>query len=125
VGRKKAASFALVLILCVLCSACSKSEAPLALTIAGNPGRGRDLMERYGCAACHTIPGVRRAVGLVGPPLSGLARRAYIAGVAANTPQNLVQWIMSPQSFNPRTAMPAVGAGEAQARDMAAYLYLH
>jgi cytochrome c2 len=113
----------LILLLAILCSACSRPQPRIDLASGGNAERGRELMDRYGCAACHTIPGVRRAAGLVGPELTGLQRRAYIAGVAANTPQNLVRWIMAPQSLSPRTAMPAVGASEAEARDMAAYLY--
>jgi cytochrome c2 len=90
----------------------------------GNPERGRQLIAAYGCGACHTIPGVRRAQGLVGPRLVDLRRRSYLAGVLANTPENLVRWIEQPQAFSPRTAMPDVGASEAEARDMAAYLYM-
>jgi cytochrome c len=108
----------------VACSACSQSQAPHDTQMSGaNAENGRQLMDRYGCGACHTIPGVRRATGLVGPQLLNLRRRVYIAGVVENTPENLVQWILSPQSLSPRTAMPDVGASEAEARDMAAYLY--
>jgi cytochrome c1 len=41
----------------------------------------------------------------------------------ANTPDNLVQWIRNPRAMDSQTAMPAVGVDEAQARDIAAYLY--
>jgi mono/diheme cytochrome c family protein len=34
-----------------------------------------------------------------------------------------VRWIVSPQTFSPRSAMPATGISEAEARDVAAWLY--
>jgi cytochrome c1 len=40
-----------------------------------------------------------------------------------NTPQNLVAWIRDPPGIDPLTAMPASGMSEAEARDVAAYLY--
>ncbi len=49
----------------------------------------------------------------------------YIAGVAANTADNLIRWIVAPRTFSERTAMPATGISEAEARDIAAYLYAH
>ena len=50
-------------------------------------------------------------------------QRVYVGGVVANSPDNLVRWIVSPQTFSPRTAMPATGITEAEGRDVAAYLY--
>lgn len=63
------------------------------------------------------------ADGLVGPPLDGLRDRVYLGGVVPNTADNLVDWIRDPRRFAPKTAMPDVGATEAQARDIAAYRY--
>ena len=80
-------------------------------------------MRRYGCAGCHTIPGIPGGDGQVGGSLAGLSHRVYIAGVVTNSPDNLVGWIVAPQAFSPRTAMPATGISEAEARDVAAYLY--
>ncbi len=97
-------------------------RAARAMT-GGDPDHGPELMRRYGCSGCHTIPGVTGADGQVGPPLTGLRQRVYIGGVANNSPDNLVQWIVSPQTFSPRTAMPATGITEPEARDVAAYLY--
>jgi cytochrome c len=108
-------------VLATMCGACGHPQSPVPT--GGNAERGRQLLADYGCGACHTIPGVRRAVGLVGPRLAGLSRRTYVAGVVQNTPDNLVAWIMQPQALSPRTAMPAVGVNEAEARDIAAYLY--
>lgn len=88
------------------------------------PDRGARLMRQtYGCGACHVIPGVTGATGMVGPPLNEWSRRVYIAGSLANTPENLVFWIRQPQAVEPGTAMPDLGVTEPDARDIAAYLY--
>jgi cytochrome c len=89
----------------------------------GNPHKGAQLISQYGCGSCHTIPGIRSANGLVGPPLMMFGRRTYIAGELPNTPENLVHWIQSPQSVESGTAMPTLGVTQQQARDIAAYLY--
>ncbi len=89
----------------------------------GDAARGRLAMVEYGCGACHVIPGVASARGTVGPSLDGLARRAYIAGVLTNAPGDLTRWLMNPPLFSPETAMPNLGVTEADAADMAAYLY--
>jgi cytochrome c2 len=91
----------------------------------GDPARAPELMRRHGCAGCHTIPGIPGADGQVGPPLSSLIRRLYIGGVTTNSPEHLVEWIVSPKTFSPRSAMPTTGISEPEARDVAAYLYAH
>jgi cytochrome c1 len=88
----------------------------------GDAERGRALLHDYGCGACHRIPGVDAARGNVGPSLDGIGRRVYLAGTLANSPQQMARWIRSPQAIKPQMAMPSVGATEAQAKDMAAYL---
>lgn len=97
-------------------------DRAVALT-TGNPDAGRHLARRYGCAGCHTIPGIPAARGRVGPSLQGFAARIYIAGVATNSPDTLIQWIENPRSLNPKTAMPVTGISRDQARHVAAYLY--
>jgi cytochrome c len=93
------------------------------LVPGGNPDRGVQALQEYGCVSCHTIPGVPRGDSLVGPPLNHWAERRYIAGRMANTPENLIMWIRVPQSVDPGNAMPDMGVTEQDARDMAAYLY--
>lgn len=100
-----------------------RETAPTVLVAGGDASRGREAITAYGCGACHVVPGVRAARGMVGPPLTAFAGRAYIAGEAPNTASALIQWIMNPQSVEPGTAMPALGVTEARARDIAAYLY--
>jgi cytochrome c1 len=45
-----------------------------------------------------------------------------IAGLMANTPDNLVRWIQQPQAIVPGNAMPNSHLSDGQARDAAAYL---
>ena len=104
--------------------ACSGPEGQIETVVAGGDAeRGRTALDGFGCGTCHVIPGVRGAVGAVGPPLSGFAQRAYIAGQLPNQPENLLRWVQDPQEVEPGTAMPDLGVGPAVARDMAAYLY--
>ena len=98
------------------------NEVAVALT-GGDPTKAADLATRYGCAGCHSIPGVPGARGQVAAPLSGLRKRVYLAGVVRNNTDNLVQWIVDPPSLSPRTAMPVTGISRQEAADMAAYLY--
>ena len=80
------------------------------------------LMIRYGCAGCHTIPGVPGARGKTGPSLAGFAGRLYVGGAATNSGGNLVRWLVNPRSLNPHAAMPVTGISEAEARAVADYL---
>jgi putative membrane protein len=84
--------------------------------------RGVALIGKYGCGECHVIPGIGAAKGMVGPPLTAIGSRVYIAGVLRNSPENLVQWIEHPQSVVPGNAMPDMGIGHDDARAIAAYL---
>ena len=89
----------------------------------GDPVKGWQLVQDYGCGGCHTIPRVPQARGQVGPPLSGIGTRAYIAGRLENRPENMIAWVQHPRQTDPQTVMPELGVTGAQARDIAAYLY--
>jgi cytochrome c2 len=114
-----------LLLVTVLMAACQggKIEGESAIVMGGNPQRGEALIRQYGCGACHTIPGVRGADGVLASPLMFFARRSFIGGQVPNTPTNLVQWILKPEAIEPGTAMPTLGLDLQQARDVAAYLY--
>lgn len=86
------------------------------------PERGRKAIQQYGCTTCHRIPGLTAAVNDVGPPLDGMAERAFIAGILPNTADNMVRWLLAPTAIAPRTAMPDLGLEEGDARDITAYL---
>lgn len=98
-----------------------KTQMAAAL-VHGDPSRGPQAILRYGCAGCHEIGGVPGPKGEIGPALTDMGNRVFIAGSLENTPENLVHWIQDPKSVNPRTAMPRTGISEAEARDVAAYL---
>lgn len=100
----------------------SVRTAPSGANAEGDPRAGRRAIQQYACAACHVIPGVTGATQEVGPPLRGIAKRTYIAGLLPNTPENMTYWIMFPQRVSQRTAMPDLGVKEQDARDIAAYL---
>ena len=91
----------------------------------GDAAQGRALVASgsFGCAACHAIPGVVAPKGVAGPPLSGVARRALIAGQLPNKPEVLVAFLRNPPALVPLTGMPDVGLTTEQARDVVAYLY--
>jgi cytochrome c len=101
--------------------ACAK-KPPAQQDVFGDARRGRVLLPRYGCPACHVIPGVP-GEGQVGPPLTNIARRAYLAGHFLNTPITMARWIQHPQQMQPGNAMPDCGVNDRDARDIAAYLF--
>ena len=103
--------------------ACGRESRNLAQLTGGDAHRGAVAIRRYGCGSCHVIPGVRGANGMVGPPLTAIAHRSYIAGVLPNTPENLVRWIQNPPAVDAKTAMPNVGVTRQDAADIAGYLY--
>jgi cytochrome c2 len=113
------------LVLLTACSDLSSEQvrASYIMTAGGNARAGRQDIRKYGCNACHTIPGVAGARGLVGPPLDGIANREYIAGELQNTPENLMKWIQHPHQVEPHTVMPEMNVSEQDSRDIAAYLY--
>ncbi|HEX3109549.1 MAG TPA: c-type cytochrome [Thermoanaerobaculia bacterium] len=87
----------------------------------GSVNRGRVLVSRYGCTACHVIT-KEDVKGLVGPPLTGFANRSYIAGRFPNEPIDMQQWLQHPQAMKPGTSMPDLGVTQRDAGDIAAYL---
>ncbi len=107
----------------LLLAACGTAIEPPVVVPGGDAARGQGALLGYGCNSCHEIPGVSGTTATVGPPLGEFARRRFVAGELENTPDNLIKWIMNPQSVEPGSAMPNLGVNEATARDMAAYLY--
>jgi cytochrome c2 len=126
-SRSAGVSFLVVTVAVLAGAGCREGSAMTPMEAAratgGNPVRGAGAIRAYGCAACHTVPGVPGAKGTVGPPLNGIASRAYIAGVLTNSTDNLIRWIQHPQQIDSLTVMPDVGATEPVARDIASYLY--
>ncbi len=109
----------------LLAIACNKPSVGAADHVVerGDPDRGQRAIEAYGCGSCHSIPGIRGANGMVGPPLDHWAERRIIAGEVPNDLERLITWLTVPQSIEPGTAMPNMGVSDGQARDIASYLY--
>lgn len=89
----------------------------------GDPANAPDIMRDHGCGSCHVIAGLSWAHGTVGPDLTDFVDRAYVAGILPNEPGQLVRWLMDPTLYAPDTAMPDLDLTEAEAEDIAAYLY--
>ena len=86
---------------------------------------GRQLFAAKGCIACHSAPGISGATGTIGPSLAGVgdaSKRPTLADGKPNTPENLKQWIMDPQSMKPGTLMPNLGLSDSEANDIVALL---
>lgn len=105
-----------------LCACADKTNAPRVIAGA-DAGRGLEVIERVGCAACHLIPGIAWPKGTVGGDLEGFARRSLIAGRLPNQPDTLVTWLQDPSALSPETGMPPMPLSPDEARDVAAYLY--
>jgi mono/diheme cytochrome c family protein len=97
---------------------------PASHEVSGKPSakRGVQAINQYLCVTCHEIPGIVGPNAPVGPPLSGIGSRTFIAGLLPNSRENMVRWLRNPQAIDANTAMPNLGVTERDARDMAAYL---
>ena len=114
---------ALLVVLAAACRGSFATPPQTPIATGGDADRGRAAIVEHHCGACHVIPGVRGAKGVVAPPLTQFALRSYIAGRVPNTPSNLIVFIENPRQIDPGVAMPALGVGGQEARDVAAYLY--
>jgi cytochrome c len=110
-----------VVLLGMLLACCSARNGAVGTKAASARG-GREI-SRLGCGSCHTIPGIIGAHGKVGPSLEGFAGHSYVAGDLPNQPLNLEPWIQHPHAVHPDTVMPELGVTDAEARDIASFLY--
>jgi putative membrane protein len=119
-----AARMSLVIVAVLAFTSCDRASGDQGFQLTNaDPDRGQAAIRRYGCGSCHTIAGITGARGMVGPPLTGIASRVYIAGVLPNEPDNMIRWIENPPGVDPKTAMPNMGVTARDARDIASYLY--
>jgi len=120
-----ARKLSIIVVAALLAGACSRMpyEREVRRLTGGDPYSGREKITRYGCDSCHTIPGVATANATVGPPLTAVARRVFLAGHIQNTPENMMRWIQHPHAYERQTAMPEMGVSPQDSRDIVAYLY--
>jgi cytochrome c oxidase subunit 2 len=84
--------------------------------------QGQRVFETTACINCHTVAGTA-ANGRFGPDLTHLMSRDTIAaGAAKNTPENLRQWILNPDSIKPGSLMPAMQLSDQDLVALTAYL---
>lgn len=99
-----------------------RADAPRALA-GTDPAEGLRLIQSRGCAACHKIPGVAWPEGRTGGSLAGVGARPMIAGRLPNQPEVMAAFVRDAPSLLADTGMPPMPLTEAEARDVAAYLY--
>src|SRR5437764_15408894 len=92
-------ALAVTVISVVSCGPDTSTQAWAIEATGGNPQRGRIAFEKYGCVACHTIDGVQTTESWVGPPLTHMASRSYLAGMLPNSAANLILWIRKPHDL--------------------------
>lgn len=63
---------------------------------------GKELFEEKSCMGCHAIGS---SPGQVGPNLTNFGNRTTIAGILEPTKENLVDWIIDPESIKPGNLM--------------------
>lgn len=119
-GARMRAAAAVALLSLGACA--DKTDAPRMIAGA-DAARGLAVIERAGCGACHQIPGLAWPAGTVGGSLDGFADRSLLAGRFPNQPDTLVRWLRNAPSLSPETGMPPMPITEAEAHDVAAYLY--
>ena len=127
-GAERHAGAALTILGAIGVAACASRGPPDGRAPSvpdGNVTRGGTLIASGagGCTACHAIPDMPGPGGVVGPPLAGIAERAFIAGQLPNKPDVLVAFLQDPPALVPATGMPDVRLSLDEARDIAAYLY--
>jgi cytochrome c oxidase subunit 2 len=99
--------------------------APAADTLRGEAAAGAAAFVEAtnACVACHVIDGVPQAVGKVGPNLTHVGSRPFLAGgVLANTPENLALWLKNPQGVKPGNLMRIAPLDDQTVANLVAYL---
>ena len=112
-----------VVVLALVTAACADKGGGPREIAGADPARGLEAAQRVGCAACHQSPGIEWPKGGAGPSLEGFGRSPLIAGRFPNQPAELARWVRDAPSMAPETGMPAMPVTEAEARDIAAWLY--
>jgi cytochrome c oxidase subunit 2 len=83
---------------------------------------GQQIVTGKACAACHTVRGTA-AAGMLGPDLTHVASRTYIAaGLLPTTRGSLAAWVADPQTIKPGNNMPLVPLTGDELRAVSAYL---
>jgi cytochrome c1 len=115
------APFTAVLLL-MLTVACKPPPEATQAVAGADAARGRAAIERVGCGACHTIPGVWPR-GRTAIAIDHIADQVLIGGRLPNRPDLLAAFLRNAPATLPGSTMPPMPLGEGEARDAVAYLY--
>lgn len=113
----------MALITCGPLAACKDPVETRREPVADAKERGLAAIKRTGCGSCHEIPGLDWPAGRLGPSLKGFDDVGLIAGELPNRPDVLAAFIRNAPSIKPGSTMPPMPVSEAEAEDIAAYLY--
>ncbi|MGL4552803.1 MAG: c-type cytochrome, partial [Gemmataceae bacterium] len=105
----------------------------------GDEVKGRLLFTEKGCLACHAHEGTTKVMkkdgatvvysapsdANFGPELSRIAEKLAPAADKTTARAWLVQWIINPNVYHPRTKMPITHLTAEQANDIATWLLAH
>ena len=81
-----------------------KQREPAA-EMTGDAAEGAKLFISRACVTCHTIRGTD-AIGTIGPDLTHVASRTYIAGgILENTTADVTNWLSDPEGLKPGNKM--------------------
>ncbi|MEI8294689.1 MAG: cytochrome c oxidase subunit II [bacterium] len=84
--------------------------------------KGKSDFFDLSCISCHQIDSTP-AEGVFGPDLTKFATRQTLgSGVAANTPENLRNWLLKPDALKPGCYMPDMKLSPQQLDSLVAYL---
>jgi cytochrome c2 len=111
------------LLLALLLTACARAPERRQFVPGASAERGKAIIERVGCTACHSIPGIDWPKGRVGPDLENLADGTLIAGRLPNRPDMLAAYVRNAPAMVPGCGMPTMPLTKKESRDVAAYLY--
>jgi cytochrome c oxidase subunit 2 len=91
--------------------------------VTAEAARGRQVLLRNGCGACHTVRGTP-ARGAIGPDLTHVGSRLSLAaGTLDNDPTAFSHWVARPDQAKPGALMPPYWMiGEADLAALAVYL---
>jgi cytochrome c oxidase subunit II len=105
-------------------NAWAKAQSQPAAAPSAELARGVQVFSSAGCIGCHAIRyGSGSVGGSVGPDLTHLASRGYIAaGELHNVPGNLAGWVVDSQAIKPGNFMPPIPLGSNDLQALLAYL---
>jgi mono/diheme cytochrome c family protein len=92
-------------------SACAKCHLPSDIPDAPQLARGQAVFEDSGCIGCHKLHG---SGGVIGPELDRVG--------ATRSPEWLLKHFKNPAAVTPGSAMPPLGAGDADLQALTLYV---